>query len=273
MSEARSDPIRVCLLVDGDTIKEWQHAVVRRMVAETSAQVTVVVSNRKEGDGRSWWDLLRRAVELREWTLVWLAKSVLAAPTPLNEEVPLEECEFAADCEWIDCVPDTVDGWKNEIPADVVERVAEDADVAVRFGFGFLVGDILTELDYGVLSYHHGDFREYRGQPAGAWEIIHGRDEAGVTLQRINEQLDAGEIVTMKHVPIGDARTHAEIRGRLYEGSEDMLATAISKIEDGRTEFEVIDDLGPLYTIPRGVPALRFLAKELRGYARRRLDG
>lgn len=273
MSEARSDPIRVCLLVNGDTIKEWQHAAVRRMVAETSARVTVVVSNRKEAEDRSRWDLLKRALELREWTLVWLAKSILAEPTPLNEEIPLEDCEFAADCEWIDCVPETVDGWKNEIPADVVERVAEEADVAVRFGFGFLVGDILTELDHGVLSYHHGDLREYRGQPAGAWEFIHGRDEAGATLQRINEQLDAGEIVTVKHVSIEDARTHAEIRGRLYESSEDMLATAISKIEDGQTEFETVDDLGPLYTIPSGVPALRFLAKELRGYVRRRRDG
>lgn len=272
MSEGEPDPIRVCLLVDGDTISEWEHAAVRRMVAETSAQVTVVVSNRKE-ESRSKSELLERALELREWTLVWLLKSLFAKPTPLNGDVQLDDCEVAEDCEWIDCVPDTVDGWKNEIPPDVVERVAEDADIAVRFGFGFLVGDILTELDYGVLSFHHGDFREYRGKPAGAWEFIHGRDEAGITLQRINEQLDAGEIVTTKRVSIEDARTHAEVRGLLYENSEDMLATAISKIEDGQTEFDVIEGLGPLYTIPSGVPALRFLAKELWGYVRQRREG
>lgn len=272
MSEERSAPVRVCLLVDGDVIKEWEHAAVRRMVAETSAEVTVVVRNRTE-EHRSRLDLLKRAVELREWTLVWLLKSLFAEPTPLNGDVPLDECGFTEDCELIDCVPDTVDGWKNEIPADVVERVAEDADLAVRFGFGFLVGDILTDLDYGVLSFHHGDFREYRGKPAGAWEFIHGRDEAGITLQRINERLDAGEIVATKRVPIEDARTHAEVRGLLYENSEDMLATAVSMIEDGRTEFDVISDLGPLYSTPRGVPALRFIAKELRGYVRQRREG
>lgn len=271
MSEGPADPIRVCLLVDGDTISEWQHAAVQRMVDETTAQITAVIRNQKE-ESRSKWALLKRAVELREWTLVWLVGSLFAKPTSLSGTVPLAECEYATECEWIDCNPKTVDGWKTEIPTDTVEQVAERAHIGVRFGFGFLVGDILTELDYGVLSYHHGDLREYRGQPAGAWEFIHGRDEVGITLQRINEQLDAGEVVTVKRISIENARTYSEIKGLLYENSEDMIATAISKIENGRTDFEVIDDLGQLYTIPSGVPALRFLAKELRGYVRRRRE-
>ena len=271
MSEEPTDPIRVCLLVNGDTISEWQHAAISRMVADTTAQVTTVVRNQKE-ESRSKWELLKRAIELREWTLVWLITSLFANPPLMSGSIPLAECAYATDCEWIECEPNTVGGWKTEIPTDTVEQVADRADIAVRFGFGVLIGDLLTELDHGVLSYHHGDFREYRGQPAGAWEFIHGRDEAGITLQRINEQLDAGEVVTMKHISIEHARTHSEIRGLLYENSEDMLATAISKIENGQTDFEVTDELGPLYTIPSGVPALRFLAKELRGYVRQRRD-
>lgn len=271
MSEEPTGPIRVCLLVDGGTISEWQHAAVQRMVDDTTAEITTVARNQKE-ESRSKWELLKRAIELREWTIVWLVKSVFAKPTSMSGTVPLAECEYTTDCEWIDCDPQTVDGWKTEIPTDTVEQVAERADIAVRFGFGFLVGDILTELDYGVLSYHHGDFREYRGQPPGAWEFIHGRDEAGITLQRINEKLDGGEVVSMKRISIENARTHSEIRELLYQNSEDMLATAISKIENGQTDFEVIDDLGPLYTIPSGIPALQFLVKELRGYVRQRLE-
>lgn len=271
MSEKSPDPIRVCLLVNGDTISEWQHAAIQRMVDETTAQVTVMVRNQKN-ERRSKLELLKRAIELREWTLVWLISSVFANPVSMSGDVRLDDCEYTTGCDWIDCSPKTVDGWKTEIPTDIAEQVAERADVAVRFGFGFLIGDILTEIEHGVLSYHHGDFREYRGQPAGAWEFIHGRDEAGITLQRINEQLDGGEVLSMKRVSMENARTYAEIRGLLYEQSEDMLATAISKIETGRTDFEMIDELGPLYTIPSGLPALRFLVKELRGYTRQRLE-
>jgi folate-dependent phosphoribosylglycinamide formyltransferase PurN len=269
MSEEPTEKIRVCLLVDGDKISEWQHAAVQRMVAETTAQVTVVVQNQKE-ESRTKWELLKRAFELREWTLVWAIRSLFAEPISMSADIRLDDCEYTADSKWINCHPKTVDGWKTEIPADIVEQVAERADIAVRFGFGFLVGDVLTELDYGVLSYHHGDFHKYRGQPAGAWEFIHGKHEAGITLQRINEQLDGGEVATMKHISIKNARTYSEIRSLLAENSEDMLATAISEIENGQANFEVIENLGTLYTIPSGVPALRFLAKELRGYIGKR---
>ena len=263
MSESPT-PVRVCLLVDGRTIREWQHRALQRMVQETSAEITVVVSNQRTEE-RTMLDTLRRAVELREWTLVWLLRSLVAQPVPLSDPVRVDEQAYCVDAAWVDCEPERVDGWKNRIPAETVDRIADWADVAVRFGFGFLVGPLLTELEYGVLSYHHGDFREYRGQPAGCWEFIHGRDKVGITLQRISEQLDAGEAVTMESVDIADARTYAEIRGRLYAESDDLLATAMANIEDGELGASTVADLGPLYTIPQGTPALRFLIMEMRG--------
>lgn len=266
MSERSSDPIRVCLLVNGSTIAGWEHAALKRMLADTSAEITVVVSNRRV-NRRSKVALLKRAIELREWTLVWAIRTLLEDSNPLYESVELRECEYVDDATWIDCVPETVDGWKNAIPTDVVSTTAAEADVGVRFGFGFLVGDVLTELEHGVVSFHHGDLREYRGQPAGCWEFLHGADEVGITLQRITERLDAGEIVVFKSIPITDARTHSEIRDRLYANSEDVLAAGIAKLEDGQTEFETVEELGDLYTIPRGIPALRYLFKELRGKA------
>lgn len=270
MSESAT-PIRVCLLVDGRTIPEWQHRALQRMVDETAAEITVVVSNQRTEE-RSVVDRLRRAVELREWTVVWLLRSLFAKPVPLRDPVRVDEQAYCADAEWIDCTPERVDGWKNRIPAPMVDRLTDRADVAVRFGFGFLVGPLLTELEYGVLSYHHGDFREYRGQPAGCWEFIHGRDRVGITLQRINDQLDAGEAVTIKSVDIAEARTYAEIRGRLYAESDDLLATAMANIEDGALGASTVADLGPLYTIPRGTPVLRFLLKEMRGMGSRLRD-
>jgi hypothetical protein len=263
MSEP-ADPIRVCLLVDGRTIREWQHRALQRMVTETRAEITVVVSN-QHTEERSPVDTLKRAVELREWTLVWLLRSLVAEPVALSDPVRVDDQPYCADAEWIDCEPQRVDGWKNRIPAETVDRIADRADVAVRFGFGFLVGPLLTELEDGVLSYHHGDFREYRGQPAGCWEFIHGRDEVGITLQRISEQLDAGEAVTIKSVDIAEARTYAEVRGRLYAESDDLLATAMANIEDGELGASTVEDLGPLYTIPQGTPALWFLIKEVKG--------
>jgi len=268
MSEEQPDPIRVCLLVDGETITEWQHVAIQRMIDETTADVTAVLSNQKQQD-RTPIDLLKRGIELREWTLVWLARSLFADPQPLTNSVDLNGCSYVDDAMRLDCVPETVDEWKNDIPTSAAKRAASEADVAVRFGFGFVVGEILTSFDHGVLSFHHGDLRKYRGQPAGCWEFIHGETQAGITLQRLTDQLDAGEVVEMKTVRIDDVETYSEIRERLFASSEDMLATAVRKLEEGDTTFETVDDLGPLYTTPSGFDALRFFSKELRGHARR----
>jgi len=268
MSNGPSEPIRVCLLVEQGTVREWEDAAIERMVAETSAEIDVVVNDPRPDD-RSTLDLVVRGLELREWAAVALLRSVFAAPFPLCDEVRLAEQPSVADAEWIDCEPETVDGWKTVLPADVVRQIRADADVAVRFGFGVLGGDVLTAPDYGVLSYHHGDLREYRGQPAGCWEYIHGRSAVGITLQRLTEQLDAGEVVVSKTVPIDDTATYTDVRGVLYEHSVDVLATAIARLEAGQTEFETVDDLGHLYTFPRGRSALRFLRKEIRGHVRR----
>lgn len=271
MSDAPTRPIRVCLLVDGQTIPEWQHIALQQMVDETAAEITVVVSNQRT-EHHSVTERLKRGIELREWTLVWLLRSLVAEPVPLSDPVRVDEHAYCSTATWINCEPKRVAGWKNEIPAPTVDRITQQADVAIRFGFGFLVGPLLSELEYGVLSYHHGDFREYRGQPAGCWEFIHGESEAGITLQRITEQLDAGEAITIKPVPIEDVRTYAEIRGRLYAESDDLLATAISKIQDGDLDASTVEDLGPLYTIPSGTPALRFFIKDLRGMVGRRRE-
>ena len=91
MSEEQPDPIRVCLLVDGETITEWQHAAIQRMIDETTADVTAVLSNQKQQD-RTPIDLLKRGIELREWTLVWLARSLFADPQPLTNSVDLNGC-------------------------------------------------------------------------------------------------------------------------------------------------------------------------------------
>ncbi|MGB9963769.1 formyltransferase family protein [Halobacterium hubeiense] len=259
------DPIRVCLLTADETLPAWAAAAVEELVAETAAEVTLVVEDATTTE-RSAGDAARRLVELREWGVVAAGIELFGDELPAERSVPIRSIEGVADADWVTCEPDTVDGWKHRLPERAVDRMA-DADVAVRFGFGFLVGDALTAPEEGVLSFHHGDFREYRGQPMGFWEYVHGRDEAGVTLQRINETLDGGEVVTSRRVDVADAATWGEVRQRLFDASEGMLADGVRRLarEDVEPETLAADELGDLYTHPRGRPVLTYLGKTARG--------
>jgi len=67
-------------------------------------------------------------------------------------------------------------------------------DGLIRGGSGILRGDILTLCRFGVLSFHHGDNNEYRGGPAGFWEVFHREKSTGFIVQRLTDELDGGDV-------------------------------------------------------------------------------
>jgi hypothetical protein len=231
------------------------------MVAETDAEISLVIE-RASPEERSIGEYVRRLIDLREWGVIAAILELFPHDLPPLERVPVRDIDGVGDAEWIRCEPTAVDGWKNALPESAVERMA-GTDVAVRFGFGFLVGDALAAPEMGVLSFHHGSLREYRGQPMGFWEYVHGRDTAGITVQRINETLDGGEIVLDERVDVGDAPTWGAVRRRLYRASEDMLAEAVRNLNADGFEPKTLseDELGDLYTLPKGRPVLTYLRR------------
>lgn len=69
-------------------------------------------------------------------------------------------------------------------------------DIIIRCGSGILKGKILNVTQYGILSSHHGDNRYYRGGPGGFWEVYNNSPESGFVIQKLNERLDGGDVIS-----------------------------------------------------------------------------
>ncbi|UIP00780.1 hypothetical protein Hbl1158_05325 [Halobaculum sp. CBA1158] len=257
--------MRVCLLAAGETLPRWQADALAHLLDHTDCEVTTVVYDEPESD-RTRTETIRRALELREWAVVATLNDAVAGPIPHEEHVPLSSVVDRGAIRERSIDPRIVDGWKREIPAGVADAVAEEADVAVRFGFGFLVGAMLSAPEHGVVSFHHGDLREYRGQPMGFWEFVHGESTAGITVQRLSETLDGGEIAALKRVDIDDAPTWEAVKRRQFDASEDMLTRAVRAAERG--DLREPASLGDLYSHPRGRPVATFAVRNAFGRLR-----
>lgn len=260
-----SDPYRVALLLDGETLQQWQTAALREMVSEPGVEVTTVVVDDRS---TAWRDRIGDVVGDGLWGIVrtgrWLTRQVVPdAVPPYRRRTPLGEAEFLDGFEVLRVSPVSDGAW-NELPAAALGALS-DVDVAIRFGFGLLRGQALTAPSDGVLSFHHGDVRTYRGRPPGFWEYLHGAHTAGVTLQRLTETLDGGQVVAYRSVDISDARTWGDVADRLFAASEPMLADGIENLRSDRPEIGAPDDLGPLYTTPDWRATLRYLAKTVAG--------
>ncbi|WP_267642386.1 formyltransferase family protein [Haloarchaeobius amylolyticus] len=257
-----SEAPRVGVLLSGETVPRWMARALQFVEVETDATITrLVVDDSTSDDGTV--DTLQRLVELREWAPFAAAISLRSDPH-FAESVPIDEVPALADAERTYCEPVDTDGFGQELPASAVADL-EPLDLVVRFGFGILVGEALTAPTHGVLSYHHGDLTEYRGQPAGFWEFVHDEPTAGITVQRITDELDAGEVFAYEEVDITDADTWREVRRRLYVTSEPLLAQATQTVLEG-TDPQEPSDLGDLYSLPTGKPVLTYALKTASGY-------
>lgn len=118
-----------------------------------------------------------------------------------------------------------------------VARIAElRLDALVRCGNGILKGDILTVARDGIISMHHADNRVNRGGPAGFWEVFHGLPQTGFIVQRLNEELDGGEVLFRGS--ISTALTFSHNHANLNARANTYLKRTIERLADGSVEPE-----------------------------------
>ncbi|WP_458209144.1 formyltransferase family protein [Haladaptatus sp. NG-SE-30] len=281
-SQTAEEPLRVGVLLPGETVPAWMKRAIERMVVETNVEIThLVVNTAAAPDDLS--DFLAGSFPrgMREyasccvdrlrshplWSLTGIGRQF--APTPeYQEPKPVESIATISSAERISCRPVPASGFGNRLPTDVATTVGENTDIVVRLGFGVLKGEFLTMPTHGVLSFHRGDLGSYRGQPGGFWEFLHDEPTAGVTLQRIEETLDGGEIIAKETVDITDAHTWREVERRQIAACKRLLAVGVRRLRDVSHEPTTPDSLGELHTIPTGEDVARYVGKTAVGKLR-----
>lgn len=143
-------------------------------------------------------------------------------------------------------------------------------DVILRFAFGILKGPILESARYGIWSFHHGDEREYRGQPPGFWEVVDGQSTVGTILQRITERLDGG---TVLHRGLFKVTPHSYRRTRdgAFLGAVDFPSIEVRRIMAGDTsavDAEPSTTTAPLRRSPGNWTMVMFFARQVLAFLR-----
>lgn len=244
------NPIRVCLLLGTERMPGWFVKSLQELMNNQFVNISLVVLA-DEPDTNEDKEFLSDIKQKRTWLIVAFLQKIFDM---LQDEDPYSSLQRINQ---VSCVQDAQvhkttmirsGKYGYEFSEDTLALVAERADIAVHFGIGILRGDILTTPPFGVIGYHHGDVREYRGGPPGFWEFVHGEEETGVTVQRFTETLDGGEILSFEPVKIDDAESWGEVRERQYEASVDMLSEAVDNIKDPKYDPDVPSTLGRVYS-------------------------
>lgn len=117
-------------------------------------------------------------------------------------------------------------------------------------GYGIIKKPLLRLCPNGILSYHGGDMRKYRGMPSGFWELYNGETEMGITVQKLAVGLDKGIPIEEKNINILKNDTLKSLTKKVLNEKKEMMHSAILKISDENFKPTVISTFGKIYTLP-----------------------
>ncbi len=118
---------------------------------------------------------------------------------------------------------------------EAVEKVREyDADLFIVAAFGqILTKEILDMPRLGCVNIHASLLPKYRGAAPIQWAIINGDEYTGVTIMKMAEGVDTGDILTSEKVKICDDDTADSLFDKLCKCGAKLMARTIPLIENG----------------------------------------
>lgn len=117
-----------------------------------------------------------------------------------------------------------------------------NADLFIVVSFG----QILSKLVLGLpklycLNIHASLLPKYRGAAPINWAIANGEKETGVTIMRMNEKMDEGDIILKEILPVSEQDDAITLLEKLSRKGANLLLDAIRLIRDNEVEFTAQD--------------------------------
>jgi hypothetical protein len=235
-----SRKLKIGVIVDRMTVTRWQ-AEALRTLAGSYDMVVYNCANSRAGRRRfrhGLYYLLNLLTIRNAWT----------RRGPIPTELPvLQTHVFDSDYEG---------AWQS-LPESLLAEIARDPPAAiVKFGMGLLRIPPAKAFGIPILSYHHGDPAQFRGRPAGFYELLSGAPMVGQVVQRLSNALDAGEVLAFAQTKAW-AHSYRATLVEAYRHSPLILGRAIENALGGGGWTP--QQWGPNYRLPGNLTVVRFL--------------
>lgn len=111
----------------------------------------------------------------------------------------------------------------------------ENLDLLINAGGEIFKHPIIKSLKIGILNPHMGYLPKYRGMNVLEWSLFQN-DKTGVTLHFIERQIDLGDIILFKEIPIGKEDTISSLRLRSHVIIVEILIEGIKLLKNGNVQ-------------------------------------
>ncbi len=119
--------------------------------------------------------------------------------------------------------------WQPEKIGEIAEDLADLVpDFVVVMAYGQIIGKAVRKAaKKAIINLHASILPKYRGASCIQSAIANGDAETGITIMHVIRELDAGNIISMKKIPIGIEETAGELHDRLADLGPIALSEAL----------------------------------------------
>lgn len=126
--------------------------------------------------------------------------------------------------------PKRLGGW--DVFGVLKEQLRPDIIVVMAYG-KILPENILNLPKYGCINAHASLLPKYRGAAPIQYAILNGETKTGITIMRMDEGIDTGDILFSKEVGIKEEDDAVSMFKKLGETAAELLPESLLKIEAG----------------------------------------
>lgn len=106
-------------------------------------------------------------------------------------------------------------------------------DLLVLAAYGQVLGpEVLAAARLAALNVHPSLLPRYRGAAPVAWALLRGERETGVTIIRMTEEVDGGDILAQEATAIAEEETAGELEARLARLGAGLLLRTLARLDE-----------------------------------------
>jgi methionyl-tRNA formyltransferase len=157
---------------------------------------------------------------------------------------------------------------------DINREKLPPADLMIVIAFGQKISEgAANHPRLGSVNLHASRLPKYRGAAPINWAILNGETESGNSVIRLAQRMDAGAILGISSIKIGNLETAGELHNRLAEDGAPLMLDVVARLASGAAN-EIVQDESQATKAPKlardsaridwGKPA-EFVARQIRG--------
>ncbi|MEK7375920.1 MAG: methionyl-tRNA formyltransferase [Candidatus Margulisiibacteriota bacterium] len=122
-----------------------------------------------------------------------------------------------------------------------ISGLKPDLIIVVAYG-KILPKEFIDIPKYGCINVHASLLPKYRGASPIQSALLNGDKETGITIMKINEKLDAGDIIAQKKIKVYENDNAGSLSDRLFKAGAELLSDVLNDIDRVKGQGSRVQD-------------------------------